>query len=225
MTKKHILIVEDEEKLARLQADYLHNAGFYTDCLSNGLDVVPWIKENKVDLILLDIMLPGCDGLVCCADIRKFSSVPIIMVTARIEEVDRLLGLELGADDYMCKPFSPREMVARVKAVLRRMHPDESKKTHSLQLDPDSFRLFVAGHEVELTAVEFQLFNVLYQQPGRIFSRAKLMDLIYQDQRIVSDRTIDSHIKKIRKKLNELLPEQECIHSVYGAGYRYETQK
>jgi two-component system response regulator BaeR len=221
----HILIVEDELKLARLQADYLHNAGFDTDCLSNGLEVLPWFKTNHTDLILLDLMLPGRDGLDICRELRSFSTVPIIMITARIEEIDRLLGLELGADDYICKPFSPREMVARVKAVLRRLQPPTTETLSSeLKLDPNSFRVLAEGQEVELTTVEFQLLQALYQQPGRIFSRSKLMDLIYQDQRIVSDRTIDSHIKKLRKKLADLLPDQELIHSVYGAGYRYDPQ-
>jgi len=221
----HILIVEDELKLARLQADYLQNAGFDTDCLSNGLEVLPWLKVNPTDLILLDVMLPGCDGLEICRKLRSFSTVPIIMITARIEEIDRLLGLELGADDYICKPFSPREMVARVKAVLRRQQAQTTTVlTSTLVLDPHSFRVLAEGHEVELTTVEFQLLQTLYQQPGRIFSRSKLMDLIYQDQRIVSDRTIDSHIKKLRKKLADLLPNQELIHSVYGAGYRYDPQ-
>lgn len=221
----HILIVEDELKLARLQVDYLQNAGFDTDCLSNGLEVLPWLKANHTDLILLDVMLPGCDGLEICRKLRSFSAVPIIMITARIEEIDRLLGLELGADDYICKPFSPREMVARVKAVLRRLQPQTTiALTSALKLDPHSFRVLAGGHEVELTTVEFQLLQALYQQPGRIFSRSKLMDLIYQDQRIVSDRTIDSHIKKLRKKLTDLLPDQELIHSVYGAGYRYDPQ-
>jgi two-component system, OmpR family, response regulator BaeR len=221
----HILIVEDELKLARLQVDYLQNAGFDTDCLSNGLEVLPWLKANHTDLILLDLMLPGRDGLEICRELRSFSAVPIIMVTARIEEIDRLLGLELGADDYICKPFSPREMVARVKAVLRRLQPQTTVAlTSALKLDPHSFRVLAGGHEVELTTVEFQLLQALYQQPGRIFSRSKLMDLIYQDQRIVSDRTIDSHIKKLRKKLTDLLPDQELIHSVYGAGYRYDPQ-
>jgi two-component system response regulator BaeR len=221
----HILIVEDELKLARLQADYLQNAGFDTDCLSNGLDVLPWIKANHTDLVLLDLMLPGRDGLDICRELRSFSAVPIIMITARIEEIDRLLGLELGADDYICKPFSPREMVARVKAVLRRQQAQTTTALASvLKLDPHSFRVLAGGQEVELTTVEFQLLQVLYQQPGRIFSRSKLMDLIYQDQRIVSDRTIDSHIKKLRKKLADLLPDQELIHSVYGSGYRYDPQ-
>ena len=219
----HILIVEDEIKLARLQADYLQNAGFTTHCLDNGEEVIPWLQKHHTDLILLDLMLPGRDGLDICREIRSFSSVPIIIVTARIEEIDRLLGLELGADDYICKPFSPREMVARVKAILRRLQPQMTEsQTKDLELDPDSFRVFAGKHETELTTVEFQLLQAMYQHPGRIFSRNRLMDLIYQDQRIVSDRTIDSHIKKLRKKLAELLPGQELIHSVYGAGYRYE---
>src|SRR5664280_1705127 len=222
----HILIVEDELKLARLQADYLQNAGFDTHCLSNGLEVLPWLKANYTDLLLLDLMLPGRDGLDICRELHSFSTVPIIMITARIEEIDRLLGLELGADDYICKPFSPREMVARVKAVLRRQQAQTTTVAlaSALKLDPHSFRVLAGGQEVELTTVEFQLLQVLYQQPGRIFSRSKLMDLIYQDQRIVSDRTIDSHIKKLRKKLADLLPDQELIHSVYGAGYRYDPQ-
>lgn len=220
-----ILIVEDEEKLAKLEEDYLHNAGFATDTLAHGDAVVPWVKQHCPDLILLDLMLPGRDGLSICREIRSFSAVPIIMITARIEEIDRLLGLEMGADDYICKPFSPREMVARVKAVLRRLQPQAADyQAQYLTLDVDSFRVFAEGKETELTSVEFQLLQALYRQPGRIFSRSKLMDLIYQDQRIVSDRTIDSHIKKLRKKLAELLPGQELIHSVYGAGYRYDPQ-
>ncbi|MCW5617766.1 MAG: response regulator [Nitrosomonas sp.] len=220
-----ILIVEDEPKLASLEADYLHHAGFQTHCLSQGLAVVPWLKDNSADLVLLDLMVPGRDGLDICRDIRSFSQVPIIIVTARIEEIDRLLGLEMGADDYICKPFSPREMVARVKAVLRRLQPQATNTVEQvLKLYPQSFKVQYDDQEIELTAVEFQLLHALYQHPGRIFSRSRLMDLIYQDQRIVSDRTIDSHIKKLRKKLAELIPGKEVIHSVYGAGYRYDAQ-
>jgi two-component system response regulator BaeR len=220
---KHILIVEDETKLARLEADYLHAAGFACTILADGFEVISWLRQHRADLVLLDLMLPGRDGLDLCREIRTFSVVPIIMVTARIEEVDRLLGLELGADDYICKPFSPREMVARVKAVLRRLQPPASAASeHWLTLDPSCFRVRAGGRETELTAVEFELLQALYRQPGRILSRTRLMDLIYPDQRIVSDRTIDSHIKKLRKKLLELLPDQEVIHSVYGAGYRYD---
>jgi two-component system response regulator BaeR len=222
---KRILIAEDEVKLARVLEDYLANAGYQSHRLSDGLSVVPWIRREAPDLILLDLMLPGRDGFDICQDIRSFSRVPIIMVTARVEEIDRLLGLELGADDYICKPFSPREVVARVKAVLRRTEPQPmAPGDNPLELDVGSFRVRTGERVVELTAVEFHLFNTLYREPGRIFSRAQLMDRIYADHRIVSDRTIDSHIKKLRKKLAELLPTKELIHSVYGAGYRYELQ-
>lgn len=220
-------MVEDELKLANLQLDYLQNAGFKTTHLNNGLEVVPWLKLNHTNLILLDLMLPGRDGMDICQEIRSLSSIPIIIVTARIAEIDRLFGLEMGADDYICKPFSPREMVARVKAILRRLETQTTETSvmrSILQLYADSFRVLARDREIELTAVEFQLLQVMYLQPGRIFSRSKLMDLIYQDQRIVSDRTIDSHIKKLRKKLADLIPGQELIHSVYGAGYRYEPE-
>jgi len=222
--KETILIVEDEAKLAQLMADYLAVAGFVTHRIGDGRDVLPWVRQHHPALILLDLMLPGRDGLDICREIRGFSQVPVIMVTARIEEIDRLLGLELGADDYVCKPYSPREVVARVKAVLRRSHPDASAAPDLLELDANSYRARTQGREVELTTVEFHLFQSLYREPGRIFARGQLIDRIYDDHRIVSDRTIDSHIKKLRKKLAELLPDQELIHSVYGAGYRYEPK-
>ncbi len=215
--------MEDETKLARLLEDYLASAGYQSHWLANGLEVIDWTRTNTPDLILLDILLPGRDGLNICREIRGFSRVPIIMVTARIEEIDRLLGLELGADDYVCKPFSPREVVARVKAVLRRFEPEMvPNPPQALELDSHSFRARANGREVELTLVEFHLFETLVREPGRIFSRDQLMDRIYNDHRIVSDRTIDSHVKKLRKKLAELLLEREVIQSVYGAGYRYE---
>ncbi|MCU0841911.1 MAG: response regulator [Thiobacillaceae bacterium] len=222
---QHILVVEDEAKLARLLADYLAAAGYTAHCLADGREVVPWVRAHAPDLILLDLMLPGRDGLELCREIRGFSRVPIVMATARVEEIDRLLGLELGADDYICKPYSPREVVARVKAVLRRTAstPEAAKEASDrLALDEAGYRVRAGEREAELTAVEFHLFAALYGAPGRIFSRGQLMDRIYADQRVVSDRTIDSHIKKLRRKLSELLPGQEVIHSVYGAGYRYE---
>ena len=217
-----ILIVEDEAKLARLVADYLAAAGYRHHWLAEGTGVADWVREHQPDLVLLDLMLPGRDGLDICRDIRVFSQVPIIMVTARVEEIDRLLGLELGADDYICKPFSPRELVARVKAVLRRLQAPLAANDDLLSLDPHSHRVRAGDTMVELTTVEYRLFETLYQAPGRIFSRDQLMDRAYDDDRIVSDRTIDSHIKKLRRKLDGLLPAQELIHSVYGAGYRYE---
>jgi len=219
-----ILIVEDEPKLAQVLADYLASAGFNSHCIDDGREVSSWVRQHDPALILLDLMLPGRDGLDLCRDIRQFSEVPIIMVTARAEEIDRLLGLELGADDYVCKPYSPREVVARVKAVLRRIRPAAPAVADRLELDENSFRVRAQGREVELTTVEFHLFQSLYREPGRIFTRGQLIDRIYDDHRIVSDRTIDSHIKKLRKKLAGLLPDAELIHSVYGAGYRYEPK-
>lgn len=218
----NILIVEDEPKLASLLADYLRASGFGPFCLGDGAEVMPWVRDHKPDLILLDLMLPGRDGIEVCKDIRTFSRVPIIIVTARIEEIDRLLGLELGADDYICKPFSPREVIARVKAVLRRTHDGQSIQAQGLVLDEHRYRATLHDHDLELTAVEFKLLQFLVANPGRIYGRQQLMDKIYPDERSVSDRTIDSHIKKLRRKIEAVDPEAKLIHSVYGVGYRFE---
>ena len=224
MTER-ILIVEDERRLAELLSDYLKAAGYQTHLLADGNGAVQWVRENAPSLMLLDLMLPGTDGLDVCRQVRAFSDLPIIMTTARVEEVDRLIGLELGADDYVCKPYSPREVVARVKAVLRRGTRREQPASGPLSLDEGSLRVRAAGREVELTAVEFALLQSLYRSPGRILSRTQLMQRIYDDHRVVSDRTIDSHIKKLRRKLADLLPDAELIHSVYGVGYRYEVRR
>lgn len=216
-----ILIVEDEEKLAAVLGDYLRQAGFTPFLITDGTAVIAWVREHQPDLILLDLMLPGRDGMEICKEIRKFSTVPIVMVTARIEEIDRLLGLELGADDYICKPFSPREVVARVKAVLRRAGSGSMAAT-GLTLDESRYQAAINGKNLDLTAVEFRLLQILVASPARIFSRQQLMDRIYADQRIVSDRTIDSHIKKLRKKISATYPDEEIIHSVYGVGYKFE---
>lgn len=220
----NILIVEDEPKLASLLSDYLRASGFEPSCLGNGAEVLSWVREHKPDLILLDLMLPGCDGMEVCKDIRTFSHVPIIMLTARIEEIDRLLGLELGADDYICKPFSPREVIARVKAVLRRTHDGQIIQSQGLVLDEDRYKATLHGHDLELTAVEFKLLQFLAANPGRIYGRQQLMDKIYPDERNVSDRTIDSHIKKLRRKIEAVDPEAKFIHSVYSVGYKFEPK-
>ena len=224
-----ILIVEDEERLAALVADYLVAAGYLVHCMADGARALDWIRVNGPDLVILDLMLPGKDGLSICRELRVESQLPVIMTTARVEEIDRLLGLELGADDYVCKPYSPRELVARVKAVLRRTRgeaPTSGADTESgpIALHPESLRVRAGDREIELTAVEFALLETLHAAPGRIFSRDRLMDRIYSDHRVVSDRTIDSHVKKLRRRLAELLPERELIHSVYGVGYRYEDK-
>jgi len=216
-----ILIVEDEPKLSDLLRDYLLQAGFCVEQLDNGLDVAGRVRSNPPDLILLDLMLPGLDGLDVCKKVREFSSVPIIMITARIEEIDRLLGLELGADDYICKPFSPREVVARVKAVLRRVGTTSHGQSN-LVLDENRYKATLSGRDLDLTAVEFNLLRFLAAHPGHIYSRSQLMDHIYPDQRTVEDRTIDSHIKKLRKKVAAIDPDQDLIHSVYGIGYKFE---
>jgi two-component system response regulator BaeR len=219
--ESRILIVEDEPKLASLLNDYLQSSGYLTESLMDGLQVIPAMKLNMPSLLLLDIMLPGKDGMEICKEIRRFSEVPIIMLTARVEEIDRLLGLELGADDYICKPFSPREVVARVKAVLRRSRGG-LLQTEELILDETRNTAELKGQSLDLTVVEFQLLKLLASDPGRIFTRNQLIDRIYHDHRIVSDRTIDSHIKKLRRKISDALPGQEFIQSVYGIGYKFE---
>lgn len=227
MENRPILIVEDEKRLSDLLSEYLNQAGYDTVCIYEGTDIVNTVRSNPPVLILLDLMLPGKDGLDICKEVRQFSEVPIIMITARIEEIDRLLGLEFGADDYICKPFSPREVVARVKAVLRRSSGRVAMGTgeEALKLDTDAYVATLQGHDLDLTAVEFQLLKILFEKPGRIFNRDQLMESIYTDRRIVCDRTIDSHIKKLRKKISAVSPDLEIIRSVYGVGYKYENPK
>ncbi|MCO7224840.1 response regulator [Pleionea sp. CnH1-48] len=220
MSAQNVLIVEDELKIANLLNDYLTASGYACQIISNGLEVVPAIKQSPPDLLLLDLMLPGKDGLDICREVRQFSELPIIMVTAKIEEIDRLLGLEIGADDYICKPFSPREVVARVKAILRRLSTPKPTIYDGLLLNDDHHQASFNGLPIELTAIEFRLLKILSQNPGQIFSRDQLIDRIYDDRRIVSGRTIDSHIKKLRKKLLEHT-QQESIHSVYSVGYKF----
>lgn len=217
-----VLIVEDEVKLAALLRDYLAQEGFEVTVLHRGDEVEPWVGAHDVDLVLLDLMLPGKSGLEVCKALRAATGVAIIMVTARVDEIDRLLGLELGADDYICKPFSPREVVARVKAVLRRVKRGEPAAGGGVKLDEAGYRATIGGRDLGLTAVEFQLFKVLADHPGRIYTRDQLMDAMYRDERVVADRTVDSHIKKIRRKIAAVLPDREIVHSLYGVGYKYE---
>jgi two-component system response regulator BaeR len=219
---ERILIVEDEEKLAGLLRDYLVQEGYEASVLHRGDEVEAWVRSHPTDLVLLDLMLPGKNGLEVCKALRASTDVSIIMVTARVDEVDRLLGLELGADDYICKPFSPREVVARVKAVLRRARRGAAVPETNLKLDDAAFKATLAGRDLGLTAIEFQLLKVLSAHPGRIYTRDQLIDAMYRDERVVSDRTVDSHIKKIRRKIAALEPGRELIHSLYGVGYKYE---
>ena len=220
-----ILIVEDEPKLAALLSDYLRAANYETHWVADGLEALPAIRLRSPDMVLLDLMLPGKDGLEICRELRTFSEVPVIILTARIEEIDRLLGLELGADDYICKPFSPREVVARVKAILRRArgasHP-VVQDTQGLHIDETGYSVSLDGHDIDVTPVEFRLLRALASAPGKIFSRDRLLDQLYDDHRVVTDRTVDSHIKNLRRKLEILRPGQDMIRSIYGVGYRLE---
>ncbi len=221
-----ILVVEDEPKLAEVLRTYLQAAGYEARCEGDGLAVMPLISEWSPDLVLLDLMLPGRDGLELCRDIRSRTSIPVIMVTARTEEIDRLLGLELGADDYICKPYSPREVVARVKAVLRRSAADQAparmREAGGLEIDEGAWSARLDGVPLDLTPVEFRLLALLAGQPGRIFSRDQVLDGLYDDRRVVTDRAVDSHVKNLRRKLAAVRPDEELIRSVYGVGYRLD---
>lgn len=215
-----ILLVEDEPKLAALVGDYLRAGGYRVDHLADGLAVIPAIRQGQYELVLLDLMLPGRDGLDICRELRSFTQMPLIMMTARVDEIDRLLGLELGADDYICKPFSPRELVARVKAVLRRS--GQQGPGMGLELDAGMFQARYKGVSLELTPVEFRMLAALAARPGQVLSRDQLMNHIYQDHRVVADRTVDSHVKNLRRKLTAITPGQDPLRSVYGVGYSLE---
>ena len=215
-----ITIVEDEAELAALTADYLRNAGHMVSLYDNGATALAALRQQQPDLLILDLMLPGMDGISLCRAVREFSQLPIVMVTARTEEVDRLLGLEVGADDYLCKPFSPRELVARVKAILRRSAQRDEVKPNVI--DEASQRIFVRDTALELTPSEFRLLATLMRRPGQVFSRAQLLDQANPDGLDVTDRAIDSHIKNLRKKLARFYGDQDLISSVYGVGYRFE---
>lgn len=222
-----ILIIEDEPKIASLLSDYLGHAGYEPIIAETGGAGLNVLQQQGADVVLLDLMLPDMDGLEVCKQIRGAGDTPVIMVTAKVEEVDRLVGLELGADDYICKPFSPREVVARVKALLRRVatlqgDSQDQADLSGLTLDEDRIEARYRGQSITLTVVEFALLKTLAERPGHIRSRQQLIDRIYNDNRVVSDRTVDSHIKKLRRKLADTFPNVEFIHSIYGAGYRFE---
>jgi two-component system response regulator BaeR len=219
---KTILIVEDEPALARVLCEYFIQSGFQTHLIDNGQEVVDWVKNHQPDLLILDLMLPGRNGLDIYRDLRTFSQVPVVMATARVDEIDRLLGLELGADDYICKPYSPREVVIRVKNILRRSNEGNStlQGYAGLQIDEQKMMVSLNDRAIILTPAEFRLLSVFNKHPEQVFSREQLMTQIYSDGRIVTDRTIDSHIKNLRKKMQDIIPESECIKSIYGIGYK-----
>lgn len=218
-----ILIVEDEPKMAELLQTYLTAAGYASRWISDGREALPQVRSRMPDLILLDIMLPGCDGWQICRQLREFSDVPILMLSARIGEEDRLQGLELGADDYICKtPFSPREIVARVKAMLRRRQPNIAAAPSTVHIDDALHAASIDGVALNLTPQEYRLLKTLAATPGRVFSRDQLLDKLHDDYRPVTDRAVDSHIKNLRRKLEPFFEGRNVIHAIYGVGYKFE---
>lgn len=223
MPRSTILIVEDEPKISHLLRDYLQQAGYETRESLNYEQIQGWVAQEEINLILLDWMLPGMSGLEICQQLRTISTVPILMITARVEEIDRLKGLDSGADDYICKPFSPREVVARVKAVLRRTyHEDHAELTAGpLRLDQTTHQVWVEESEVVLTPNEFGVLKVLLQRPGKVWSRESLLQQVQGYQFNGYDRTIDTHVKNLRKKLATYGLDSSIV-TVYGIGYRFQ---
>lgn len=223
-----ILVIEDEPKIAQILVEFLQQENFSVEVINDGLHAVEAIKTTEPRFVILDLMLPNKDGLTICKEVRQFSEVPILMLTARVDEIDRLMGLGFGADDYVCKPFSAREVVARVQAILRRSEvkiakiSEEIVSYQEINLNIQRFQCTVNQHEVELTPVEFRILRCLIAKPGFVQSRDSLMGSIYQDERIVSARTIDSHVKNLRSKLVKALDGKNLLHSIYGVGYKIE---
>jgi two-component system response regulator BaeR len=228
----HIVIVEDDAKISALLGDYMEAAGYRATRIMNGAQAVEALRADGADVVLLDLNLPGLDGLEVCRAVRTFSQAPIIMLTARVDEVDRLLGLDAGADDYVCKPFSPREVVARVRAQLRRSTVNSAVNSAGalaqqagaplFTVDRERMRILLAGTALSLTPVEFRILAELIDHPDRVYSRQQLLDVAHEDQRDISDRTVDSHIKNIRRKLAVKPAAADSLQSVYGVGYRFE---
>lgn len=217
--KGHVLVVEDDIKIARLVIDYLQAEGLGARHVTDGALAPDEVARHPPALILLDLMLPGLNGVEVCARVRRFSAVPIIMLTARVDEIDRLIGLESGADDYVCKPFSPRELMARVKAQLRRASGQLVPPRVPWAIDDEKLQVRWRGNPLPLTPIEFRLLQTLLQRPGRVCSRSRLMEQVYADDRDVSDRAVDSHIKNVRRKILAVDPAFDAITSVYGVGY------
>ncbi len=244
----HLFIVEDEQNLASILADYFRREHFTVDLFFDGLSAQQALQKSPPDLLLLDLMLPGVDGLTVLRELRQTSQLPVILVTAKVEEIDRLIGLELGADDYVCKPYSPREVVARVKAVLRRFQvalpttplPQNAQPAPAgihqlspsaaltsppplpLSIDQERRRVRWQDRPLDLTPREFDLLVTLAGQPGRVFSRSQLLDQICPNEFDISERAIDSHMKNLRKKLDQLMPDTPLIRSIYGVGFVFE---
>ena len=217
-----VLVVEDDRKISELLLNYLRAQGYEATAVHDGRVAVQHISQTQPDAIILDWMLPGLEGIGVCKAVRAFSDVPILMLTARVDELDRLLGLDTGADDYVCKPFAPREVVARVRALLRRAGGKLKTSPKLWVVEDASFRISWLGQWLPLTRIEFMMFRTLLARPGRVYSRDQLLASVHDSQRDISDRAIDTHIKNLRKKIQAVEPASDCIASVYGLGYRFD---
>jgi two-component system response regulator BaeR len=217
-----VLVVEDDRKISELLLNYLRASGYEATPAYDGREALQMIQARAPDAVILDWMLPGLDGIGVCKSVRVFSDVPILMLTARIDEVDRLLGLDTGADDYVCKPFAPREVIARVRALLRRAEGRVKSSAKPWEVDDAAFRISWRGQWLALTRIEFMMFRLLLSRPGRVYSRDQLLASVHDSQRDISDRAIDTHIKNLRKKVQAVEPGTDCIVSVYGVGYRFD---
>ncbi|MDI4670015.1 response regulator [Pseudoalteromonas shioyasakiensis] len=226
LAKQHILVIEDEVKIAELIEKYLYLEGFKTSLIHDGNCALDAVNELNPDLIILDIMLPGTNGIELCSKIRQFSDVPIIMLTARVEEIDHLIGFDVGADDYVTKPFKPKELMARVKAILKRRRMPNSKPSTftagNIIVDPSEYKVLVKNEELKLTINEFSLLKILIASPNKVFSRQDLLTMTQGKYFESYERSIDSHIKNLRKKLTQADPDSHYIESIYGVGYKFK---
>jgi len=226
MSAARILVVDDDPRLREVVRYALSRAGFAVEEASDGVEALDALRRSPADLVVLDVLMPEMDGIEVCRTLRRTSDVPIVFLSSRGEEVDRVLGLELGGDDYLTKPFSTRELVSRVKAVLRRTRAptpepsDDVLEAAGIRLDSEEFRVWAGGEEVTLTVTEFRILAVLMRRPGRVFTRDELVDRAYPDAHHVSDRTLDSHVRRIRQKLRAV--EVDPIETVHGLGYRMQ---
>jgi two-component system alkaline phosphatase synthesis response regulator PhoP len=220
-----VLVVDDEPKIVKLAKDYLEQSGYRVHSAMDGPTALSAARQERPDMIVLDLNLPGMDGLDVCRTLRRESDVPIIMLTARVEETDRLIGLELGADDYITKPFSPRELVARIRAVLRRARGDLQQpgllRSGDLEIDLNGHRVTRGGETLRLTRVEFDLLATFAQHPGQTFTRAQLLDRLHGVAEGGYDRSVDAHIKNLRRKLEDDPTDPRYILTIYGVGYQF----
>jgi len=220
--KEKILIVEDDVDISQDLQDFLEHFEFDTQVVDDGNQVISAVKRFEPNIVILDLMLPGKDGIECCKEIRKFSNVPVLMLTAKVEQIDKLTGLEVGADDYVCKPFDVMELTLRIKAIIKRTKEYIHFSTFYVNLEKREVRF--CDQEVHLSALEFSLFELLHSSPERVFSREHIIELAYPHCKDITDRTIDSHIKNIRKKFKKLGLSLPVIETAYGIGYRFNTK-